>query len=65
MEFVTCRYLLHLQIAHLLSLAANVMFENIFSRRIVDVWNSLSDAIVMLRYQRLSPVLKRICVLLT
>jgi len=47
------RYLLHLQTAQhvvmaltLLSLAAIVMFGNIFSCRIVDVWNSLSDALV-------------------
>ena len=54
MDFVTCRYLLHLQIAqhdvvivlNLLSLAAIVMFGNIFSCRIVDIWNSLSDAVV-------------------
>jgi len=31
---------------NLLSLAAIVMFGNIFSCRIVDVWNSLSDAVV-------------------
>jgi len=53
MDFVTCRYVLHLQIAqhvvivlNLLSLAAIAMFGNIFSCRIVDVWNSLSDAVV-------------------
>ena len=37
----------HLVIAlNLLSLAATVMFGNIFSCRIVEVWNSLSDAVV-------------------
>jgi len=52
-DFVTCRYLLHLQIVqhvvialNLLSLAAILMFGNIFTCRIVDVWNSLSDAAV-------------------
>ena len=50
---MTYRYVLHLQIAqhvvivlNLLSLAAVVMLGSIFSCRIVDVWNSLSDAIV-------------------
>jgi len=33
-------------VLNLLSLAATVMFGNIFSCRIVDVWNSLSDAVV-------------------
>jgi len=53
MDFVTYRYLLNLQIAqhvvivlNLLSLAAIVMFGNIFSCRIVDIWNSLSDVVV-------------------
>ena len=48
-----CRYVLHLQIVqhvvivlNLLSLAAVVMLGSIFSCRIVDVWNSLSDAVV-------------------
>ena len=56
-HFVMCRYLLHLQIAqhvaiflNVLSLAAIVMFGNIFSCRIVDVWNSISDAVVKSRY---------------
>jgi len=53
MDFVIYRYRLHLQTAqrvvidsNLLSLAAVVMFGNIFSCRIVDVWNSLSDTIL-------------------
>jgi len=52
MDCVMCRYLLRLQIAqrvvialNLLRLAAIVMFGNIFSCRIVDVWNSLPDAV--------------------
>jgi len=50
---VSLSRLLRLQIAqlvvialNLLSLAGIVMFGNIFSCRIVDVWNSLSDAVV-------------------
>jgi len=51
MDFVIFRYQFHLQKAqHVvidsnLSLAAVVMF-GIFSCRIVDVWNSLSDTVV-------------------
>ena len=48
-----CRNVLHLQIVqhvvivlNLLSLTAVVMLRSIFSCRIVDVWNSLSDAVV-------------------
>jgi len=53
MDFVMCRNVLHLQIVqhvvivlNLLSLTAVVMLGSIFSCRIVDVWNSLSDATV-------------------
>jgi len=53
MDFVIFRYQFHLQKAqhvvidlNLLSLAAVVMLGNIFSCRIVDVWNSLSDTVV-------------------
>jgi len=54
MDFVTCRYVLHLQIVQHVAIVLNLLslylplwcLEVFFSCRIVDVWNSLSDAIV-------------------